>query len=74
MPAFLEKKLKSEYGADSSIPYKIMNSMGAMRGSKETDKGREMQKKHDAMRQSMKVPAGKKMSIKNMAERMKGKQ
>lgn len=46
MPKFLEEKLKKEYGADSSIPYKVMNSMGAMHGSKETAKGREMEAKH----------------------------
>ena len=46
MPAFLEKKLKQRYGAKSAIPYKIMNSIGAMRGNKETAKGRAMQKKH----------------------------
>lgn len=47
MPKFLENKLKSEYGNDSSIPYKIMNALGAMRGNKETPKGRAMQAKHD---------------------------
>lgn len=46
MPAFLEKKLKKEYGADSSIPYKVMNKLGAMKGNKETAKGRKMEKKH----------------------------
>jgi hypothetical protein len=46
MPAFLERKLKSEYGQNSSIPYKVMNSIGAMRGNKETAKGRMMAKKH----------------------------
>lgn len=46
MPKFLEKKLKQRYGAKSAIPYKIMNSIGAMRGNKETAKGRAMQKKH----------------------------
>jgi len=46
MPKFLEDKLKSEYGADSSIPYKIMNKMGVMHGNKETKKGRSMDKKH----------------------------
>lgn len=50
MPKFLEAKLKSEYGADSKVPYKVMNSIGAMRGNKETKKGREMEKKHDAKR------------------------
>lgn len=46
MPKFLEDKLKAEYGANSSIPYKVMNSMGVMRGNKETAKGRRMAKKH----------------------------
>ena len=31
MPKFLEDKLKAEYGANSMIPYKVMNSIGAMR-------------------------------------------
>jgi hypothetical protein len=48
MPKFLEDKLKAEYGAKSSIPYKIMNKLGAMRGNKETAKGRAMAKKHAA--------------------------
>lgn len=47
MPKFLENKLKKEYGANSKIPYKVMNSIGAMRGSKETAKGKAMQKKHN---------------------------
>lgn len=46
MPAFLEKKLKARYGKNSAIPYKIMNSIGAMRGNKETAKGRAMERKH----------------------------
>jgi hypothetical protein len=46
VPKFLEDKLKAEYGAKSSLPYKIMNSIGAMRGSKETAKGRKMEEKH----------------------------
>ena len=46
MPKFLEKKLKAEYGADSKIPYKIMNAEGYMRGNKETEKGREAEAKH----------------------------
>lgn len=48
MPAFLEKKLKKEYGADSKIPYKVMNSSGAMKGNKETAKGKTMDRKHRA--------------------------
>jgi len=46
MPKFLEAKLKKQYGANSKIPYKVMNSIGAMHGNKETAKGRAMQKKH----------------------------
>lgn len=46
MPKFLEQKLKKQYGAESNIPYKIMNSMGVMRGNKETTKGKTMEKKH----------------------------
>lgn len=47
MPKFLEDKLKDEYGADSDIPYKVMNKIGAMHGNKETAKGREMERKHE---------------------------
>jgi len=46
MPKFLEDKLKAEYGSDSKIPYMVMNKIGAMRGNKETAKGRAMEKKH----------------------------
>lgn len=47
MPKFLEEKLKKEYGADSSVPYKVMNSIGAMHGNKETAKGHAMEEKHE---------------------------
>ena len=47
MPAFLEKKLKKEYGAKSDIPYKVMNSLGVVKGNKITAKGRREEKKHD---------------------------
>lgn len=46
MPKFLENKLKKEYGANSSIPYKVMNKIGAMKGNKETAKGKAMERKH----------------------------
>ena len=46
MPEFLKKKLQDEYGSDSKVPYKIMNARGYMRGSKETVKGRAIEKKH----------------------------
>lgn len=45
MPKVLETKLKKEYGANSNIPYKIMNKMGVMKGNKETAKGKTMDKK-----------------------------
>jgi hypothetical protein len=47
MPKFLEEKLKKRYGRDSAVPYKIMNSLGYMRGNKETAKGKAAQKKHN---------------------------
>lgn len=47
MPKFLETKLKKEYGEKSTVPFKVMNKIGAMRGSKETAKGKAMQEKHD---------------------------
>ena len=46
MPRFLEKKLQKEYGKNSDIPYKIMNSQGLMHGSEETAAGREAERKH----------------------------
>lgn len=55
MPAFLEAKLKIEAAKKgfegkraARYVYGAMNNMGAMRGSKETGKGRRMQKKHDS--------------------------
>ena len=52
MPKFLEDQLKQEYGANSAVPYKVMNSIGAMRGNQETAKGRAMTAKHERDRQS----------------------
>jgi hypothetical protein len=46
MPEFLEKKLKKQYSSESKIPYKVMNKLGYMRGSKETAKGKAAQAKH----------------------------
>jgi len=46
MPKFLEDALKKEYGADSKIPYKVMNARGFMHGNKETAKGRAAEAKH----------------------------
>lgn len=48
MPQFLESKLKSEYGADSKIPYKVMNADGYMHGNTTTPAGKELELKHKA--------------------------
>jgi hypothetical protein len=48
MPAFLESKLKKEYGQNSKVPYMVMNKLGVMRGSKITPKGQRMERKHAA--------------------------
>ena len=47
MPKFLERKLKKEYPNNPSAVYGTMNKIGAMKGNKETSKGKEMQKKHE---------------------------
>jgi hypothetical protein len=46
MPKFLEDKLKKEYPGNPHAVYGTMNKIGAMRGNKETAKGREMERKH----------------------------
>jgi hypothetical protein len=48
MPKFLEDKLKAEYGDNDRAVYGTMNKIGAMRGNKETAKGRAMERKHAA--------------------------
>ncbi len=47
MPAFLEAKLRKEYGDNPHAIYGTMNKIGAMRGNKITKKGKRMQAKHD---------------------------
>lgn len=53
MPAFLEARLKKAAAAKGfsgekadRYVYGAMNNMGAMRGNKETPKGKRMEKKH----------------------------
>jgi hypothetical protein len=50
MPDFLERRLRANVprgvNADRYV-YGAMNNMGAMRGNKETAKGKAMQRKHD---------------------------
>ena len=46
MPKFLEDKLRAEYGNNPHAIYGTMNNMGAMKGNKETAKGRAMEQKH----------------------------
>ena len=48
MPKFLEDKLKKEYPDNDKAVYGTMNKLGAMKGNKETAKGRAMTKKHNA--------------------------
>lgn len=47
MPAFLERKLKREYGENSHIPYAVMNAKGYMSGPNETAKGAALERKHN---------------------------
>jgi hypothetical protein len=58
-PKFLESKLKKEYGANSKVPYMVMNKIGAMHGNKETKKGKNMEKKHDAKKTTLPVKGDK---------------
>ena len=65
MPKFLENKLKAEYGANSKIPYKVMNKLGVMRGNKETAKGVAMDEKHAKMQADMSAYKGKQTNFRN---------
>ena len=47
MPKFLEAKLKRQYPNNPGAVYGTLNKIGAMRGNKETAKGRAMQAKHE---------------------------
>ncbi len=53
MPKFLEEKLEKEYGNDKHAIYGTMNKIGAMHGNKETKKGREMERKHEAKKKAL---------------------
>jgi hypothetical protein len=50
MPKFLEEKLEKEYGDNPHAIYGTMNKIGAMKGNKETVKGRAMERKHTLAR------------------------
>ncbi len=45
MPAFLERKLKQEYGNNKHAIYGTLNKLGYMKGNKETAKGKALDKK-----------------------------
>ena len=45
MPKILEQKLKKEYPNNPGAVYGTMNKLGYMKGSKETAKGRALDKK-----------------------------
>ncbi len=44
MPKILEKKLEKEYGNNKHAIYGTMNKIGAMKGNKETKKGKAMER------------------------------
>ncbi len=44
MPKLLEEKLEKEYPNNPHAVYGTMNKVGAMRGSKETKKGKAIEK------------------------------
>lgn len=44
MPKILEDKLKKEYPHNDHAVFGTMNKIGAMKGSKETKKGKAMEK------------------------------
>lgn len=44
MPKILEEKLKREYPHNNHAVYGTLNKIGAMKGNKETKKGRKMEK------------------------------
>ena len=48
MPKFLIDKLTKEYPHNPSAVWGTLNKIGAVKGNKETAKGREMEKKHMA--------------------------
>src|ERR1035441_3020776 len=57
MPKFLEDKLRAEDGDQPSAIYGTINKLGAMHGNKETAKGREMERKHEANMKTTKASA-----------------
>lgn len=63
MPKFLEDRLKAEYPGDPHAVFGTMNKIGAMKGNKETELGRQMAIKHKTdlrMAISKKLMAGAK--------------
>ncbi len=44
MPKLLERKLEKEYGSNKHAIYGTMNKIGAMKGSKETKKGKAIER------------------------------
>ena len=47
MPEFLVKKLQKAYPNNPSAVYGTLNKIGAMRGNKETKKGKQMEDMHN---------------------------
>lgn len=67
MPAFLEADLKKEYPNNPHAVFGTMNKIGAMKGNKETAKGRLMAKKH-----ALKMRGKKSKNLAGLQSMMKG--
>jgi hypothetical protein len=67
MPKFLEEKLKAEYGNNPHAIYGTMNKIGAMRGNKETAKGRQMEAKHERDTKRKPKRSGPKVKLSSLA-------
>lgn len=67
MPKILEDKLKKEYPGNPHAVYGTLNKIGAMHGSKETAKGKAIEKKlsEDTSRRFKHNPFAKKYKEKN---------
>lgn len=55
MPDFLIKKLKKEYPNNPGAVYGTLNDEGYMHGNQETEKGREIEAKHNRLAKAKKL-------------------
>lgn len=73
MPKELEAKLKREYGANSKIPYKIMNKLGLMNDAKHPSGGR-IHKDYTATSQGNKITLRRSPKAKALAHKTDAKE